>query len=459
MKKLTGIIVIALAVSLLCAPMLLGRHAQQRVEAIVQTLNDYPGYEVSIRHYQRSWLSTTAEIELGIDTVRFDGADQASLAGLSLTLLLAVDHGPVLARDGIDFGLYAWRAGFGQDTQARLQQTFALQDDEPFYRLRGKTSLLGTTEFQDKVRDFRLQSPELVADFSGYNGRGAISRTGQMTYEGALGEASFTQDNSSGSLEGLAVHYAADFSRLNRSSLVFPADMVLTLDKAQLRTPFDGGGSVEGLRLASNLTLNDDGSAFDAASEFSLTEALTDLGNASDIKVVLSVLNVDEKAYQAYLDAVAEVSANSNDPSAPVFSRIFDQALMQQFIARGPEIRLDELALTVPQGSMKANFVLSVDKDAQAPDPQMLIFWLMSEVAFNAHAEMDRPLAELFARLAAAAQGMVSQDGSDPGVALLDMLIAQGILTVSDGKVTTGVALSDGKISVNGQPFPLGATY
>lgn len=413
-----------------------------------------PVIRPGIRHYQRGWLSSTAEIELGIDSVRFDGDDQDPLVSLSATLLLAVDHGPVLVSDGIDFGLYAWRAGLGRDTEERLQQALALPDDQPFYRLWGKTSLSGTTGFQDKVRAFHLQSPELVADFSGYSGQGRISRTGQMTYEGSLGEASFTEDNSSGSLEGMELYYSADFSRLDWGSLVFPADMKLTLDSAQLRTPFDGGGSVADLQIVSNLTLNDDGSAFDVAGQFSLAEALTDLGNASDIKVALSLLNIDRKAYQAYLDAVAEASDIPN-PSAADFEHLFDPALMQAFIARGPQIRLDELALTVPQGSMKADFALSVDKDAQAPAQEMLFFWLISAVSLNANAELDRTLAEQIARLGAVAQGMLPQDGSDPGVALLDMLLAQGMLSEADGKVTTSVALSDGTVTVNGQPLPL----
>ncbi|MDO3384947.1 DUF945 family protein [Gilvimarinus sp. SDUM040013] len=461
MKKLSGIIVIALIIALLSAPMLLGRQAQGHIEQVVESLNNYPGYEANIKSYQRSWLTSTVEVELGIDVAQFNSEELAGLPSMTFKVLLAIDHGPVLLNDGVAVGLYAWRAGPAGETLTTVHDALALEGDEPFYRVWGKTSLLGETEFQDKARGFTLQTPELNADFSGYQGEGRVTRGGELSYQGAMTEASFSDGSSSASMRGLNAELAADLAHLDWRTMVYPGSMELTLEGAEFRTPFGGSGGLDALRVASDVELSDDGGAFDVVSEVSLDKVMGDAGAATDLKIVMSLVNVDLDAYRAYLDAYTEVmqaaSADAATPEAPDFSKMFNQEVMQQFVARGPEIRIDELAFTVPQGTMEADLAMTFDKESEVPEQEMIMFWLMTAVSVNANAELDRPLAEMFAQLGAAAQGMTPGDGSDPGVDMLNMMIAQGIFTESDGKIKTELNMADGSFTVNGQPFPLGA--
>lgn len=461
MKKLLGIIVIALVAAIVCAPFLLGRHAESQVEQVVGIFNEYPGYNVSIESYQRSWMNTTAEIRVGLDIGPMDPEVAANMPELDFTLMLAIDHGFVLLNDGVSLGLYEWRVGPTEQTLEAVHEGLSLTGDEPFYRLWGKTSLLGHTTFYDKARAFDLQSPEYNASFSGYAGEGSVTAGGELNYEGAMAEVAFTDGSTSGNASGLKLVMAGDLSRMDWDSMIYPAKFELSLDGMEFRSPFGAGGSMEDLYLDSEVILSDDGEAFDVKSDISLANVVTDAGSLTDFNLAMTFANLDKKAYEAYMDTYADIlqtsQADMDAGKMPDFSQHFSPELIKQTVARGPEMRLDELKFSLPQGSFNASAAMTIDKDAEVPPPEMMMFWLMTAVGFTADLEIDRSLADYFATMAAAAQGQVPTEEGDPGVDMVEMMVAQGIFVEEDGKLESALKMEQGTMTVNGQPFPLGA--
>ncbi|MDO6747589.1 DUF945 family protein [Gilvimarinus sp. 1_MG-2023] len=465
MKKLAGIVVLTVVIATLCAPVLLGRHAQGHIEQVVQALNDYPGYNASITRYQRSWLTSNAEIEVGIDLGPFITDPKDEALPMAISLLISLDHGPLLLNDGFGLGLYQWRAGPAAKTQANINQALGLDDSEPFYQISGKTSLLANTKFKDKLRAFVMQSSELSAAFTGYEGVGSISSTGQLTYTGAVQEASVTDATSSASLADLEAHVSADLSRINWNIMLYPSDARFTVGQIQVRPSFGAGGLATGVGMSTSVIFNEDSSAFDMSSEMTFDAIASEAINVSDAIVAISMLNIDIEAYRTYMDAYSEfmqtaaASANAPNAEAPDLSQIFTPQITQEFLARGPEVHIDQLAFTISQGSANADIALSVNDSADAPpaDPQMLAPWLVNALVMDASLELDRSLADHFGQLMAGAQGAPADNGGNPGADLVNMYIEQGMLVESAGAISADIKLQEGALEVNEQLIPLGA--
>ncbi|MBU2884297.1 YdgA family protein [Gilvimarinus agarilyticus] len=464
MKKLVGIVVVAVVIATLCAPALLGRHAQGHIEQVVQSIDEYPGYTASITRYQRSWLTSNAEVEIGIDWGQFTSTTEADVPPMALGVMVSLDHGPLLLNDGFGLGLYQWRAGLDSATQAKVNEALGLDDSEPFYRVSGKTSLLANTDFKDTLRAFELQDSDFSAAFTGYKGAGNVSSSGQLTYVGAVQEASFTDETSSASMADLEAHVNADLSRIDWSTMLYPSDALLTVGQIQVRPPFGAGGLATGVRMASSVSFNEQANAFDMTAEMSVNAIAGEAINLSDAVFAMSLLNIDIDAYRAYMEAYGELlqtsaaSADAADPVMPDYSQLFTPQITQAFWARGPEVHIDQLSFTLTQGTANADLSLGLSAATDNPpvDPQMLTPWLLNALTLNANLALDRSLADHFGQLMAVMQGAEPDDGSNPGAALVDMFVEQGMLTETAGKISADIEMQKGVLEINEQPFPLG---
>ncbi len=470
MKKILGIIIVVALALFLVTPFVLGMHAEKNLQETIARLNAYPGYSAEVKTFESGWFSSRAELQVGIEIPAglVTEEDDFDLESLSVTGILAIDHGPLLLSEGLQLGLYNWRLWLDN------------ADADNAFEHRGFMALNGHVRFRDRVEslDYPLNSGETQLHFDGYSGDGEIDTQGQLTYRGAVDVVSIDDEEESLRVEDIRMEMDGDLSRLDWDLFLYPGDF--TISVGSLVASLDGGLGVndiqlQNLSLASTIVIPEDAAWMSMTMQTRLPRLEVNDWFLRDLQWDMAFDNISMDFYRAYHQATVAMYENMDQTDSDAlpamdFGQYITPEVIQSLVEKGPGLRLDKLSGELPQGEFSGSASIHIKADAQPPSQLTNPLWLMGALQAQAQLQMDRTLAEHYARRMAEPGIRISAE-QDPELteediqqmigeqaqATLEMLVQQGLVVSSDMAVSSQMTYNSGEMTVNGKPMPLGA--
>ncbi|MGK0306228.1 MAG: hypothetical protein ACI8UG_001979, partial [Gammaproteobacteria bacterium] len=174
------------------APKIVSNSFNQKLDSVVELINQNPVYNVSIKYRTSDWFSSTATINVGLDSSTFNnnvGQEaynemQGVFANMNIDVVIDAQHGPILTQNGLALGWLTWNARVDGNT---LRETLEFEANTPFYQITSHTSLLGASSYTDKIPSFQIKDDEVFTQlsFSGWNGFGTFSDS-ETRFQGML---------------------------------------------------------------------------------------------------------------------------------------------------------------------------------------------------------------------------------------------------------------------------------
>lgn len=474
MKKLGGIVVLLIVLSVLLLPFATGKMSQTQLERHIASMNENPVLSAEVTSYERGWRSSTATIELGLsrayrDLLPVDGASTPGADFLTRPLVVLVDitHGPIAVDDGIHFGTA--RVHARSDPNAPYMDALEAVGMPYLFEFRGQSGF-GTFEFDADIPPAEYSDGDSDVTFSGVVVEGT-ARGGFIAARANMAEASFGSPFLSVSVENVQADtdseaMAGTFVRLGKTNF--------TTEKIIASSPMLGTApafALDGLRVASDMRRDAGGDSITAAMTYSIDSVAAGDGfSMTDAEIVMQLANLDVAALEAYSQLVRTAMAGDPDPEA-ILAQV--EPLTMQFLNAGPVLTIDPVRFTMPQGTAEGSLSIAVDASAlpsngaiDFEDPMQLLGFVSAE----ADATVSKPLAEEFARQAS--RGQVEQaaaaNGDSPTAEelqalaeaqagyLLVTLTGQGMLRDDGESYSTSLRFGDGQLSVNGVLLPIG---
>lgn len=450
---------------LLALPRYVGSVTEARVRERVTAIDASPTVAAEVKSFDRGWFRSTARIELRFipDDAAAAGpaSDLGAFAAMPLAVAVEFGHGPIAVLDGVHFG---WSKVVARpDTTApgvtELQQTLGV----PYvFEFRGRTNYFGTLDFDADAPPFVLPVDEALLTFSGATLSGEFA--GQDLEANAhIGSLDFTSPTGSFTVRGVFANADNEL----RSQYVMPGEASLSIESITATSQMQ---SAMPLFQATNLTVESDVD-IDAAGE--LLEMRVDYGldavRIEDNEIAagafgVTVRNVDVAALEAYSAAAAE-AASSGDPTAILVAL---GPHLERALQAAPSLTLDPIRFRYDNEPFNGRVEVTTNTP-QLPAAGTLSFdnplFILGLLNVDANMQLSKPLAAQLAMLSAR-----MQLGSDPSIPpdqldymaeaqsglMLTMLIGQGVLVEDGNGYRTSIQLSNGAVTLNGNPLPFG---
>ena len=473
MRKLLIAIGVVL-VLVLATPFVVGIIAEGTVRTRLDAMYESQFIALRVDDYDRGWLTSRTRLELGIgesylnqiDTIAQQPAVTAALRNFAFPVIVEFTHGPLLVGDISGIGFLGVKAYADPDSQI-IEMAEALLGVPYLFEFRGKSEFGDGFHFTGDIPEFAGAIGDVSYDFSGVDLAG-VSTLDHLEFEAVLEEAALQGPLLSAVLESLRMTTDSEL----RSGPISPGTSEATLGRLTVINPSLGASpmlSAEDLGIATTVSENADATHFDAEVVYRIGRmAVADSFEVSDTILGLRAGHLETAAVNEIIEAAGSMQV-TEDPAAMVMSVM---PLLDRIVAGSPEIALDPLKFTLPEGAFNGRVHLGIKGDA-LPTGSINDF-LNPTVALRAiTADADitaaKPLVETIARLVAA-EDMPPMNGPDGGplppeqvAAMADAQVAQtlgmlttfGLLQVSGGDYICTLALRDGALTANGQPVPL----
>lgn len=476
MKKAI-VVVVALLVVLLGLPAALGMRTESLVREHIATMDENPMFALNVESYDRGWFASVARVGVGLDRSYIESMSggggnapdpllAAAVADMSLTVVLDIDHGPIVVEDGFFAGLARFVARLNEESEvvAELQNRLAM----PYLlEMRGRIGFTGVFRYDADVPpiDYADESGEFA--FSGAVFNGSFD-DGRLITNGAIDSIDFNAQAGSATIRGIRL--AGD--NVLVSSYVTIGTIELLVDRMIVTDAFAGPDPVldaSNLRVASDASLDDTGSLMDVSINYSadsVSAGSNDELELTDAELGLHVTKLDTGLIGGYYDALV---AAGNDVEDPAVRQALIE-LVSQALERAPSVSIDPLEFRFFGEPFDARLEIRVDADAAQGGvdfTDVAALTTLFEASGNATASKtlaDRITTEIIkSQLAATMSANQLPQGQDveriaqtQAQLVLATLLGQGMI-VSDGdNYTTMIEFANGDLKINGNSLPLG---
>ena len=463
MKKTVAYTALLLAAVGLIGPKLVGAGSKSQIDEYMRLINEQSVYEVSWKAYESGWFNSSGTVHVKLKLPPFVSLAQTDdrVAGEQLIAVdfdLSLQHGPVLTgKPGL--GLASWQLVLVQPKG--LEGALQWEQSQPLYSASGHTGLFGGMDFSELIPALTVDG-ETNVTFSGYASNGAF-KNGRFSYRGSSKGISIIEAEEEVRIGELNVEgeFEADFATMISGAL-YNMEGSLTL------AAIEGGDefSMENLVLTVNSDISDDGKVANMRAGYAIDRLNAEDILSPDAGVDLAIDNYSSEFNQRYTRMVTS-SLSAGEPEQ-IQAQI--QAMMLEalpfLLAENPELRLENLRFTLPEGTFKGSGQLKLEGVTALPaNPTDPAFWLQHTI-LSASLAADNALAELMAVQMAQTQMAADAPPETPpeqlaeaarqqGPMMLGMLGQQGMLVQKEGQYRFDFSYDKGQTVLNGNPIEL----
>ncbi len=437
MKRWLVVLLVVLALVILVSPGIIGRLAEQNMEDNIQWAeSESSGVNITTENFERGWFTSEGQHRVVLEGGQFRDAGEKYAAATgnpdlpSLIIDTRIDHGLVplssLSRD----------AGSLAPGLASTVSTFQLDpgNGEPIAlpgTLLSEVSLSGSSDSRFTMDTGSFEQEGVLinwegADVSIYSDRAS----GEIAVHGTIEPFRVTGDDGEARFGNIRID--ADQVRTDYGFNVGPAafhigEISINDDGQQIAF---GGLDVKGDSSVEN-------GRFSGGGTVSLsTVGVPGFGDVS-MDVDISMKRFQAESLGAIIASMREAQSAPDPDMAMQMLLPTIEGDLQALLTAGAELRLDQLDITLPQGTVQTQIVVEIaETDANAD-----FSWPGVLLAMTANIDLRVP-AELF-DLAAM---MNPQAGP---------LIAMGILQQDGEDYVMKAEYAQGLVNVNGAPMPI----
>ncbi|MGX5174722.1 YdgA family protein [Aliikangiella sp. IMCC44653] len=434
MKKIIVIIAV-LAVIFGISPYFIGSKAEQVFSDQITKLNQHPNMSIKIDEYHRGWFSSTAKVTMSVEL-----SPELAASGVDFALGMDhfIQHGPILTKvNGIGFGLADTLVDFTlpAEIQSELDKLEAINKETLSVASRTSFSLASTTYLDLKA--FQIKEQDTLIDVKAGDGEFSFTQSGKVAGRIDWAGMSITDVNDTQKSVHIKKIAINSEQQLELGELFSPAAIYSGFLKMQVeRIEFND---------AADMSVNFDniGVSFVSELEADLANLMLigeikafEIANAqyTDYFFNLSFEKFDAKVLQQLNQLMVE-SQTATDPNPMLFATQV-QALLPQLLAKNPEVKINELSVTTPQGDVKTDMVIKIDPTIYDVSNPMTML-----MAIDAASKGFAPEAFL---IGLGMQAEISQ------------LIEMGMLVKEDKNLKFDFNFKNGQATMNGNPMPLG---
>jgi uncharacterized protein YdgA (DUF945 family) len=473
MRKLVIAIGI-IAVLVLASPFVIGILAEGNLRERLETINTNELVALRVASYDRGWLNSTARLELGlgdayltqIETLAQQPELSQMMREFNIPVIVEFAHGPILVGETSGIGFLGVNAYPDRESQPiQLVQTFL---GIPYlFELRGKSGFGSGFQFSGEMPAFDGAFADISYNSSGIEVTGVATRD-HVQFDAVLDEASVQSPFMSGVLESFT---------MQGDSALRPGQFSLgttetTLGRLTAINPISGSEpafTAENLSVATKTSENPEGTHLDMELIYRIGRiAVANAFEVSDAALGLRLGHIDSAAVNRLIEAASSMQTTA-DPMAMAAQLM---PLLDQVVAGSPEITLDPVQFSLPEGNFTGRLHVGLDGTA-LPTGSINDFMnpavALGAVTADADLSASKPLVAMIAGLVAG-QNMPNMTGPDGQplppeqiAAMVDAQVAQsltmlttfGIVSDSGANYTCTVRLAAGALTANGQPVPL----
>lgn len=464
-KSIITLIILVIAAIGLVGPKIIGNNAIQKIDQMITSMNDLPGYQVNVVSVESGWFSTSTKIDFGIDEAIFgemsmDPELAAFFENFSLTIDAKAQHGPFLTLNGLKLGLLALKA---EVDESIFRDLITYSDDRRLVSLYLDVSLFGNARYSDSVEGFTVIGMDGIS-FSGWAGKGTMSST-HIDYKGQM--------------DSLIMDLGAVAVEINSISLAFDADdsLMKIMTDPFYNSSFESSmGSltvspmidqnrtitIENILMDGISQQSDDGKLMDVDFNYGIGKIIAPQFTAKDLVVKSEFLNLE----RGFVTAIQEASANPL--VLEEMASDFENKVLPQLKA-SPAFNITDISGTFSDGQFSGNIFTKITGVDGIPvnieDP---VFWA-SKLVVDAKLKVERAIAlfiaerslfgqfksntELFSQMS---DSEIQQLAEMQAVTMLDMLSTQGMIASNaEGNFEIDFIMKDGQATLNGNPMPL----
>ncbi|MFT7218003.1 MAG: hypothetical protein ACI8R8_003099 [Paraglaciecola sp.] len=455
------------------APKIVSNSFNQKLDSVVELINQNPVYNVSIKYRTSDWFSSTATINVGLDSSTFNnnvGQEaynemQGVFANMNIDVVIDAQHGPILTQNGLALGWLTWNARVDGNT---LRETLEFEANTPFYQITSHTSLLGASSYTDKIPSFQIKDDEVFTQlsFSGWNGFGTFSDS-ETRFQGmletvsvnsAFGKFELNQWSVDSKIQGnLMDAMAGNFQNSTMSMQIQDITFEQATDQAKT--------AITEIGMHTNSKFDEATSLLDTEINFSLKELTTAELNVSSVIVNTEINNLKEHFFQAYQTLMNQLSKEPEKMQENL-DNFMQTELLGQLQAE-PEFNISSFQAKINQGNITGSLNSKLEQVTKLPDAiESPVFWLQ-HLMITGQINVDKSAA-----LWLAIDTIKSQIKSDPSAAqmtkeeiaaiaaqqapaMLQGIQQQGMFTETATGYQLQFSLADGQALLNGDPMAL----
>lgn len=475
MKKIMGLVVI-IAALVLGGYYGTGLVTERTLKRNINSINDTSGLYVEIKTYDRGWFTSTAAFNVLLQVperiIKKDGQSVTVPAqNYNLDIPMTIYHGPMMfTRHGLHFGLgYASsQVSMPQPFASQFESMFTSNSTKPQLDIRVLVNYFNKTKLMFQVPQFKLFEKEGGGQFSwlGMSNNVTISSSmdsigGDLSIEGMTIEKDQVQAVVGSILSGFDLHRTKEGLFLGQAHMALPSITV----KRQQSAVFE----LQDFKAQSSSSISS--GLFCSTVDLSLEKVMFEQKTYGPGVLSVSVKNLDG-------EALAEINQLANKMQhEPALDR--QQAAFQmlpqlpKLFSKGAEFQISKASLVVPEGTIEGHLLISLPKgemgnpfqiiqklqgDGEIKMPAVVVEKLMKhslEQAMtgsdhNAGANVAEPAMDVNEQPVVTTSQNVESTQVDEKVR---SLVNAGLLKKESNNFVIQVKLTDGQLTVNGQPF------
>jgi uncharacterized protein YdgA (DUF945 family) len=466
MNKLAVAAAAVLVIVLLALPRVVGSMTEARVRERVAAIDASGSVSAEVKSFERGWFTSTARIELtlvpGAPFAANAAAANPLLGTAPLPIAIVFAHGPIAVLDGVHFGWSKLVARLDPQGPgvAELEQTLGV----PYvFEFRGRTSYRGDMTFDADAPPFQLPIDEALLAFSGATLDGSFAR-GQLAARARLDSVELTSPTGTFTVETLSASAANEL----RSRYVLPGTAGFSIGRVVVGDAFGGAMPIfeaNDLRVVSDTTLDAAGALLDMRIDYALGSARIAESELAAAALGIALRNVDVAALEAYAAAVDGAGAGALGP-ADVLAALGPQ--LERALRVGPSLTLDPIRFRFDDEPFEGRIALAANPAHMPPAGPLAVdnpLLLLGLLETDADVRLSKALAQKIATLVARQQ--LGGDGELPEEQLeymaeaqsglmLTLLVGQGVLVEDGDGYRSSLELTDGALTLNGNPLPFG---
>ena len=475
MKKAIAIALIGVVAAIVGLPPVFGTITESQFHRRIAEINANGVWSLEVTAFERGWSDTMATIDVSLSSEAIErfqpvaGAPDptpafAALLDRTLTVLVDVNHGPVILRGGPYVGI-ARVTAHPDSAQPDIEELEELLGVPYLFELNGRSGLLGGLRFNTDVPaiDYADGSSETV--FSGTRITGRLNgdellldfNVDSLAWSNPLVAISFDAISFDGDTQILPRQQWLGTVELSIGQVLVAnrtagSDAVFEAENVTLRST--GGRIGDGPLTTGTLTYATD--SISAGGRFQF----------ADTEIVIAFDRLDAEAFADYLEAVAALPEREDqgvDPATVL------TPIIRQLLAPEPTLSVDPIGFSIDGESFRASVHLRTHPEAlpdAAASATLDPVFLRAAVSLVAEAAASRTLAHRIAAEIVKSQLAANPAGGDgfPGDAdamaeaqaelMLGAMVAQGFLVEEDDDYRVTLEVENGEVRLNGNPVP-----
>ena len=482
MRRLV-LIAAAVTAATVALPAVVGGVIERRVTRHAELISASGLLAVTVHDYERGWLSSAANIDIGIAegyrerlaealsrnaAAAEPASDLSAALARTLTLNLDLRHGPITISDGLHAGLASAAVRLDPQTEG-LERLLARLATAYLFEIRTRSGFTGASRFDAEVPALAFEGADAAFSLSGLTAGGTYDLADGRIVADARA-ASITMASEPMTLTAEDLTLGGDYRLI--SGPLWEGAARLALQRLTLlnATPI-GPPHIEADRagFTASMSLNDTRERLDIDASYFIETLSGDDLSLADARLDVALHGVSVAAVEAY-NRIAQALALQPDATAWLMPDLRDA--VYALLAAEPAMRLGPLSLVWNGDALRAVVRITTDTEML---PRQVAFSMSDRSLwtrlFAVQAEMDIApnLAERLAVEASRHQLRTSGLALTPdaldamaaaqGAGLLRLLTARGLIDSAGPGYRTELAYANGILEVNGREIPLGRPF